>query len=108
MQAYWNSRARHIVAGLALVFSATGAMAAEPAFPSKTVQIVVGFTPGGFPDIAARFIAPTLADYWKQQVIVENRPGGGSSVAARLIASSPADGHMILSTTAGHSAAVML
>jgi len=115
MQAYWKTLLRKGAACAALSLHAFAANAAEPApgaaaavFPSRTVQIVVGFSPGGFPDIAARFIAPALADFWKQQVIVENRPGGGSSVAARLIAASPADGHMMLSTTAGHSAAPAL
>ena len=109
MQGYWKTSLLKLMAGLALGWHAIAAPATEPmAFPSRTVQIVVGFSPGGFPDIAARFIAPALADIWKQQVIVENRPGGGSSVAARLIAGSTPDGHMILSTTAGHSAAPAL
>lgn len=107
MQAYFKSGCRLALSALALC-SAQLAHAAEPAFPSRTVQLVVGFAPGGFPDIAARFIAPLLAEQWKQPVVVENRPGGGSSVAARLIAAAPADGHMLLSTTAGHSAAPAL
>lgn len=115
MQGYWKSLLCNIVPGIALALQSLAINAAEPApaaaaatFPSRNVQIVVGFSPGGFPDIAARFIAPALADIWKQQVIVENRPGGGSSVAARQIAASNPDGHTLLSTTAGHSAAPAL
>lgn len=109
MQAYCKTLLRNGIPVIALALQALTTFAAEPApFPNRTVQIVVGFSPGGFPDIAARFIAPALADIWKQQVIVENRPGGGSSVAARQIAGSAPDGHTILSTTAGHSAAPAL
>jgi tripartite-type tricarboxylate transporter receptor subunit TctC len=96
---------------LPLCLGAQAAQAAElaaPPFPTRTVEIVVGFSPGGFPDIAARFIAPTLSTMWNQPVVVRNLPGGGSSVAARQIAASTPDGHAILSTTAGHSAAPAL
>jgi tripartite-type tricarboxylate transporter receptor subunit TctC len=34
---------------------------------------MVGFTPGGLPDITARLIGPKLPEAWKQQVVVDNR-----------------------------------
>src|SRR6266700_3963433 len=53
--------------------------AQDPAadYPAKPIRILVGFTPGGGPDITARYIAQKLTDAWKQQVIVDNRPGAG-------------------------------
>ena len=110
MQAYWKTIRRNASSCMALALTATLAHAAEPvtAFPTRTVQLVVGFSPGGLPDIAARLLAPALTDIWRQQVIVENRPGAGSAVAARMVAGANPDGHMILSTTAAHSAAPAL
>lgn len=65
--------------GVAAIFAITlssGAYAQGDAgadYPAKPVRILVGFTPGGGPDITARQLAPRLSELWKQQVIVENR-----------------------------------
>ena len=81
---------------------------AAPAFadyPEKPVRIVVGFTPGGGPDIIARHLAQELTAMWKQQVIVENRPGAGGSLGAALAAKATPDGYTLLSVSSAHAAA---
>lgn len=55
-------------------------------WPSRPVRILVGFTPGGVPDIAARVLSQKLTEPWKQPIIVENRLGAGSNVAAQAVA----------------------
>lgn len=61
-------------------------------YPTKTIRLIVPFTPGGGNDISARFIAQRLTKSFKQSVIVENRPGAGSNVGTDMVAKATADG----------------
>ena len=72
-------------------------------FPSKFVRIVVGYGPGGPPDLLARAIAHTLSESWKQPVIVENKAGAGGSLGAEIVARSAPDGHILLLAPLTHS-----
>lgn len=103
--------------GFSLIFPACVAMtgaahaaqsaapAAEPAqsYPSKPIRIVVGFTPGGVADIAARVVATKLAENWKQQVVVDNRPGAGSAIGTGIVAASEPNGYTMISVSAAHA-----
>lgn len=92
-------RKRHTLAALgALSLAAvTGRSAtAQPAWPSRTVAIVVPFAPGGSNDVIARRLAVPLGKAIGQSIVIENRPGGGSSIGANHVANSPPDGHTLL------------
>ena len=105
---------RRVPAALVLSFAClTGgaAQGAQPAsadasaFPSKPIRVLVGFTPGGGPDVTARYIAQKLAESWKQQVVVDNRPGAGGTVAAQTAATANPDGYTLLSVSSAHAVA---
>src|SRR5687767_2455319 len=74
-------------------------------YPVKPIRIIVGFTPGGGPDITARHIAAKLTETWRQQVIVDNRPGAGGTVAAATAANANPDGYTLLSVSSAHAVA---
>ena len=89
---------------LALALLASPAAFAQD-YPSRPIHILVGFTPGGGPDITARWIAQKLGEAWKQQVLVENRPGAGGTVAAGTVARAAPDGYTLLSVSSAHAVA---
>jgi len=72
-------------------------------YPQKPVKIMVGFSPGGVPDIVARVLAPRFTETWKQPAIVENKLGAGSNVAAQAVATSAPDGYTLLSISSAHA-----
>ena len=102
-----------VIAGLLIVAlwgaghaQAQGEAAAD--YPSKPIRILVGFTPGGGPDITARQIGQKLGEIWKQQVIVENRPGAGGTLAAGMVARAAPDGYTLLSVSSAHAIAAAI
>lgn len=71
-------------------------------FPGRPIRIVVGFGPGGLPDIYSRMIAPKLVEVLQQQVIVDNRPSAGGVIATQLVADASPDGYTLLSASPSH------
>src|SRR4051812_1698026 len=72
---------------------------AQPAWPNRSVRLVVGFTPAGTTDIAARIVAERLGQRLGQQVIVENRPGAGGNIGGDVVAKAEPDGYSLLMQT---------
>ena len=83
-----------LAAGAAL--SAVPGSARPQAYPTRPVRLVVGFGPGGAPDILARLIGQWLSDRLGQPFVVENRAGASGNLATQVVIEAPADGHMLL------------
>ena len=79
---------------LALV-AAAGALG-QADYPDRSIRILVGFPPGGPPDVAARLLADKFADAWGKSVVVENMTGGGGNIAVDRVAKAAPDGYTLL------------
>lgn len=71
-------------------------LAQAEAYPSHPVRILVGFGPGGAPDVLARLTGQWLSDHLGQPVIIENKPGASSDLATEAVVRAPADGYTLL------------
>src|SRR5207253_944899 len=69
--------------------------AADPAWPTRPVKLIVGFAPGGSADVLARWVAEPVSRALGQQVVIDNRPGGGGNLGMELVAKAPPDGYTI-------------
>jgi len=79
---------------IVVVVTETG-WAADAAYPSKPIRLVVSET-GGAGDFAGRLIALGMVPSLGQQVIVDNRPGAFTS--GRVVATATPDGYTLLLT----------
>jgi tripartite-type tricarboxylate transporter receptor subunit TctC len=77
----------------------TNAAHAQPAYPTRQIQLVVTVPPGGAADFVARMIGAKLADALGQPVIIVNRGGAGGTTAAASVAKSEPDGYTLLLNT---------
>lgn len=77
------------------LLSLSTAHAGETYPQQKPIRLLVGFTPGGAADTAARVITRKMSESIGTGFVIENRPGAGGNVAAEIVARSAPDGHAL-------------
>ncbi|MFH0825851.1 MAG: tripartite tricarboxylate transporter substrate binding protein [Pseudomonadota bacterium] len=75
-------------------------------YPTKPIEMLVGFGPGGGTDITARAIANVAEKYVGQPLVVINKPGAAGVIAMQYVYNSKPDGYTIL--VAGGSETVVV
>ena len=84
-----------ILLPIAAAICCAGALAAEPAYPTRPIRLLIPFAAGGGTDTLARIVAPRLGDALGQTVVVDNRGGAGGNLAAEIVAKAVPDGHTV-------------
>lgn len=72
------------------------AAAAQDAYPTHPVTMVVAFPPGGVAELTGRPTAIAMEKVLKQRVIIENRPGAAGAVGNAYVANAKPDGYTLL------------
>src|SRR5881227_1644190 len=70
--------------------------AAAQSWPSRQIQLVVPYAPGGVVDFIGRTLGQRLAQQLGQPVVIDNRPGAGGMIGIEYTARLPADGHSLV------------
>jgi len=65
-------------------------------WPTKSINIIVGYDAGGSTDLFARLLAEHLSPILGQPVVVSNVPGGGGAVGFANTLASEADGYTVV------------
>ena len=97
-----NAWSKIAVLAVALAALVTGAAAQD--YPARPVRLVVGYSPGGTPDVMARVIGERLSKSMGQPFVVENKPGAGAIPATELVARAAPDGYTLLVADIGQLA----
>lgn len=91
----WKVKAAALAA-VAAVF--TPLFAAAQNYPSRPINLIVGFPPGGSTDAAMRILQDPMSQTLGQQIIIDNRSGAGGTVGAAAVANAKPDGYTLLYT----------
>lgn len=83
-----------LAASCAIMLGALPAGAQE--YPSKPIEVVVGFAPGGGTDMIARAISDVAGKYMGQTLVVNNKPGSTGIIGSQYVYSAKPDGYTLL------------
>ena len=86
---------------LALLGTAGATQAAD--WPSKPIQILIPYSPGGSVDLLARPLAARLQERLGQPVVLDYKPGAGGILASQTMLRAKPDGHTFVMVIAAHA-----
>jgi tripartite-type tricarboxylate transporter receptor subunit TctC len=81
---------------LFLAVAATTVATPTLSYPTRSLRLLVPFSPGGGNDLLARILGQKLSEAYLQQVVVDNRPGGAGIIANDIVAKAEPDGYTLL------------
>jgi tripartite-type tricarboxylate transporter receptor subunit TctC len=73
-----------------------GFAAAQGAWPTKSITLVVGYPPGGQTDFAGRILTAGMQASLGQSVVIDNKPGVNGNIATDFVSKQPPDGYRLL------------
>lgn len=92
----YKTRFLAVILGCLLATTLANPLWSQSAYPTKPINLIIGYAPGGVVDISERFMAGKAEKFLGQPLVITNNGGGGSSVAYGIIAKKPPDGYNIV------------
>ena len=91
------------IATLVVVVTTVANNASALDYPSRPVQLIVGYAAGGPLDTGARLIAQDLSKRLGQSFIVANHPGASGIIAAEEVVRARPDGYTLLACSSSNA-----
>jgi tripartite-type tricarboxylate transporter receptor subunit TctC len=85
-----------LLAAIGIALSCAVSAAAQDAYPSRPISLVVPFPPGGVADIVARPFGEAIGRNLATPVVIENKPGAGGGIGMAYAAKAKPDGYTLL------------
>ena len=79
-----------------LVTFISGSVTTAQEFPTKPIELVLPFGPGGSHDLTARALSSVAHQYLGQPLLVVLKPGGGGAVGSQHVIRAKPDGYTLL------------
>ncbi|NGM89085.1 tripartite tricarboxylate transporter substrate binding protein [Parapusillimonas sp. SGNA-6] len=93
---------RFVSIPLLLLLCSPSAQATDP-YPTRPIEMIVGYSAGGPTDVTARVLAKKLTEILGQSVVVSNKTGSASLIATKEILHSEPNGYKLLFASLGHN-----
>jgi tripartite-type tricarboxylate transporter receptor subunit TctC len=87
-----------LLANMALCCETQG-VAAQEQYPSRSIEMVIAFPPGGITDLWARILGDEMAKTLKVPIVPVNKGGGSGTLGAMAVLNAPRDGYTLLANT---------
>lgn len=97
-----------LVVAVVMVAGIPAPIASAQEFPTKPIELVIPYGPGGSHDLTARALASVAHQYLGQPLLVVLKPGGGGAVGSQYVARAKPDGYTIMLGGSGPNTAFAL
>jgi tripartite-type tricarboxylate transporter receptor subunit TctC len=88
---------------IALLLMGFGTQSWAQSWPTKTIRVIVPYSPGSATDIIPRTIFSKVQEQLGQPIIVENRPGASSTIGTAAVAKAEPDGYTFLVASSAYT-----
>jgi len=88
-----------LVLGLFSIGTVSHVQGQDAPFPSKPVEIIVPFGPGGIIDLGSRIFSESLSKELKVPVVIRNQAGGSGLTGSTMFFTAKPDGYTLLAAS---------
>ena len=90
-----------VMLSASIFLSGAGMASAEEKYPTRSIEMVIPFAPGGATDVGARIMADELSKVLKVPVTPVNKPGASGTTGGAYILTKKSDGYAVFAATGG-------